>query len=157
MTFIASLLTPDSVIADLDVSSKKRLFEQVGQLFADRHGLNRSLVFDSLCSRERLGSTGLGLGVAIPHGRIKGLNRAAGAFIRLKTPIDFDAPDSRPVSLVFVMLAPEAANEQHLQVLSELAEMFSARALREMLATAPDAAALHSLFANWRPDVALAA
>src|SRR5207302_6507782 len=86
---------------------KKRLFEQAGLLFENHHGLARSLVFDSLFARERLGSTGLGQGVAIPHGRIKGLKEALGAFWRLAQPLPFDAPDGNPVSLVFVLLVPE--------------------------------------------------
>lgn len=157
MNLIANLLTADNVVADLDVSSKKRLFEHVGQLFENHQGLLRGLVFDALSARERLGSTGLGLGVAIPHGRIKGLNQAAGVFIRLAQPIDFDAPDGQPVRLVFVMLAPEAANEEHLLALSELAEMFSTRAFREKLIAAPDAASLHAAFTQWLAPVALAA
>ena len=113
------------------MSSKKRLFEQAGLLFENQHGVARSLVFDSLFARERLGSTGLGQGVAIPHGRIKGLKEARGAFLRLAQPVPFDAPDGNPVSLVFVLLVPEKATEKHLQILSELAQMFSDKALRE--------------------------
>ena len=118
---------------DLQVSSKKRLFEQAGLLFENQHGIARSLVFDSLFARERLGSTGLGQGVAIPHGRIKGLKEALGAFLRLAQPVPFDAPDGNPVSLVFVLLVPEKATEKHLQILSELAQMFSDKALREAM------------------------
>ena len=93
--------------------------------------------------------TGLGQGIAIPHGRIKGLKTPVGAFVRLGSPVQFDAPDGKPVGLVFVLLVPEAANEHHLQLLSELAQMFSDKSFREQLAGAPDAAALHGLFANW--------
>jgi PTS system nitrogen regulatory IIA component len=136
------------------VSSKKRLFEQVGLLFENNHGIARSLVFDSLFARERLGSTGLGQGVAIPHGRIKGLKDALGAFVRLGQPVPFDAPDGKPVNLLFVLLVPEQATEKHLQILSELAQMFSDRALREAMTAAPDAGALHQLIAAWQPDAA---
>ena len=109
-----------------------------GLLFENHHGIARSQVFDSLFAREKLGSTGLGQGVAIPHGRIKGLKEAVGAFVRLAQPVPFDAPDGQPVSLVFVLLVPEQATEQHLQILSELAQMFSDKALREaMLRGAP--------------------
>jgi PTS system nitrogen regulatory IIA component len=152
MNQIASLLTPEQVLADLDASSKKRVFEQVGLLFENQHGLARSTVYDALFAREKLGSTALGLGVAIPHGRIKGLKQATGAFVRLKAPVQFDAPDGKPVSLIFVLLVPEAANEQHLQLLSELAQMFSTRAFREQLVAAADAPALHALFAAWQGD-----
>jgi PTS system nitrogen regulatory IIA component len=84
-----------------------------------------------------------------PHGRIKGLKTPVGAFVRLQTAVQFDAPDGKPVGLIFVLLVPEAANEHHLQLLSELAQMFSDKDFRDRLATAADAAALHGLFANW--------
>jgi PTS system nitrogen regulatory IIA component len=154
MTLVAKLLTPADVVLDMPVSSKKRLFEQVGLLFENQHALARSVVFDSLFARERLGSTGLGQGVAIPHGRIKGLKEALGAFIRVAQPVPFDAPDGGPVTLVFVLLVPEKATEKHLQILSELAQMFSDKALREAMTTASDAAALHQLIAAWQPDAA---
>jgi PTS system nitrogen regulatory IIA component len=152
MNQIASLLGADNIVAGLDASSKKRVFEQVGLLFENHQGIARSTVYDALFAREKLGSTALGLGVAIPHGRIKGLKKAVGAFVRLATPVQFDAPDGKPVDLVFVLLVPEAANEQHLQLLSELAQMFSERAFREKLAAAPDADALRSLFSGWQVD-----
>jgi nitrogen PTS system EIIA component len=152
MSLISRLLPPSNVVADLDASSKKRVFEQAGLLFENNQGIARSTVFDSLFARERLGSTGLGQGVAIPHGRIKGLKEAAGAFLRLGTPVQFDAPDGRPVNLVFILLVPEQANETHLQLLSELAQMFSDRSFREELLNAPDAATLHAMFANWGSD-----
>ncbi len=154
MNLIASLLSPSNVVLDLEVSSKKRMFEQAGLLFENNQGIGRSVVFDSLFARERLGSTGLGQGVAIPHGRIKGLKDPVGAFLRLKTPVPFDAPDGRPVTLVFVLLVPEQATEQHLQILSELAQMFSDRELRAKLANDPDAATLHQDIAAWQPYVA---
>lgn len=154
MSLVAKLLAPANVLLDLQVSSKKRLFEQVGLLFENNHGLARSLVFDSLFARERLGSTGLGQGVAIPHGRIKGLKDALGAFIRVEQPVAFDAPDSKPVSLIFVLLVPEQATDKHLQILSELAQMFSDRALRESLGGAADAQALYQIIARWQPDAA---
>ena len=152
MSLVARLLQPDHVVHDLQASSKKRLFEQAGLLFENHDGLARSQVFDSLFARERLGSTGLGQGVAIPHGRIKGLKEALGAFIRLAQPIPFDAPDGAPVTLVFVLLVPEKATEKHLQILSELAQMFSDKALRDQMTAAPDAAALHRLVTSWQPD-----
>ena len=154
MSLVAKLLPPANVLLDLQVSSKKRLFEQVGLLFENNHGIGRSLVFDSLFARERLGSTGLGQGVAIPHGRIKGLKDALGAFVRLAQAVPFDAPDAKPVQLLFVLLVPEQATEKHLQILSELAQMFSDRALRESMTLAADAAALHRLIAAWQPDAA---
>ncbi len=152
MNQIARLLQQDNVVASLDASSKKRVFEQAGLLFENHQSLARSLVYDALFAREKLGSTGLGLGVAIPHGRIKGLKHAVGAFLRLANPVQFDAPDGKPVQLVFVLLVPEAANEQHLQLLSELAQMFSERDFREKLMAAADGPALHAAFAAWQPN-----
>lgn len=152
MNLIAKLLPPANVVVGLEASSKKRAFEQAGLLFENNHGIGRSTVFDSLFAREKLGSTGLGQGIAIPHGRIKGLKDALGAFIRLSEPVPFDAPDGRPVSLLFVLLVPEQANEHHLQLLSELAQMFSDRSFREQLMSAPDALAAHALFAQWGSD-----
>jgi PTS system nitrogen regulatory IIA component len=154
MNLISRLLPPANVVLDLEVSSKKRMFEQVGLLFENNQGIARSLVFDSLFARERLGSTGLGQGVAIPHGRIKGLKDPVGAFIRLKTAVAFDAPDGRAVNLVFVLLVPEQATEQHLQILSELAQMFSDRELRGKLSTDVDGAKLHQDIAAWQPYAA---
>src|ERR1700716_3188781 len=125
MSLIAKQLHAANVLVGLQVSSKKRLFEQAGLLFENQHGIARSVVFDSLFAREKLGSTGLGQGVAIPHGRIKGLARALGAFVRPLQPIPFDAPDGKPVEQVFVLLVPGQATEEHLELLSELAQMFS--------------------------------
>ena len=154
MSLVGKLLPSSHVLVDLQASSKKRLFEQAGLLFENNDGIARSLVFDSLFARERLGSTGLGQGVAIPHGRIKGLKEALGALIRLAQPVPFDAPDAAPVTLVFVLLVPEKATEKHLQILSELAQMFSDKALREAMTKAADAAELHQLITAWRPDAA---
>jgi PTS system nitrogen regulatory IIA component len=154
MNLVAKLLPPANIVLDLEVSSKKRMFEQVGLLFENNQGIARSLVFESLFARERLGSTGLGQGVAIPHGRIKGLKDPVGALVRLKTPVPFDAPDGKPVTLVFVLLVPEQATEQHLQILSELAQMFSDRELREQLGGADDPGALHQAIIAWQPHVA---
>jgi len=152
MSLVAKLLPPSNVVLGMAASSKKRLFEQLGFLFESNHGIGKGHVFDSLFARERLGSTGLGQGLAIPHGRIKGIKEALGAFVRLEQPVPFDAPDGKPVSLVFAMLVPEQATEKHLEILSELAQMFSDRRLREALAQAPDAQALRQLIADWQPD-----
>ena len=151
MNLISKLLPVSNVVLELDVSSKKRMFEQAGLLFENNQGIARSVVFDSLFARERLGSTGLGQGVAIPHGRIKGLKEASGAFLRLAAPVPFDAPDGQSVKIVFVLLVPEQANEHHLQILSELAQMLSDRDFRTMLTTETDAAALRGAIAAWSP------
>lgn len=149
MNQIAKLLPVENVVVGLEASSKKRVFEQAGLLFENHYGIARSLVYDALFAREKMGSTGLGLGIAIPHGRIKGLKEARGAFLRLAVPVQFDAPDGKPVSQIFVLLVPEAATEHHLQLLSELAQMFSDRGFRDRLGAAPDAAAAHDLFSQW--------
>ncbi|MDR2787244.1 MAG: PTS IIA-like nitrogen regulatory protein PtsN [Candidatus Accumulibacter sp.] len=146
MNQISQLLPPENVILDLEASSKKRVFEHAGLVFENNQGIASSAVFDSLFSREKLGSTGLGRGIAIPHGRIKGLKNACGAFIRLVTPIPFDSPDGEPVSMLFVLLVPEQATEQHLQILSELAERFSEPSCREALAKARDAETVRQAF-----------
>ena len=109
MNQIAQLLPEANILLDLEATSKKRLFEQVGQLFEDQAQIARSVVFDSLFAREKLGSTGLGQGIAIPHGRIRGLTRSLGAFVRPRQPIPFDAPDGKPVGQIFVLLVPEHA------------------------------------------------
>ena len=150
MNQIAGLLPVANILLELDVANKKRVFEQVGLLFENNHGISRNVVYDSLLAREKLGSTGLGQGIAIPHGRIKTLPEALGAFVRTCTAIPFDSPDGRGVSQIFVLLVPEQATDQHLQILSELAQMFSDKALRERIATAPDAQSLHQIFARWQ-------
>ncbi len=146
MNLFHKLLPPDRVLLDLEAGSKKRAFEQAGIIFESHLGIARAVVFDSLFAREKLGSTGLGQGVAIPHGRIKGLKQASGALLRLAQPIPFDSPDGRPVNLLFVLLVPEQATEEHLQILSELAQRFSDRVFREKLAAASDAASVVTLF-----------
>jgi len=146
MNPLSNILTPDQILLGFEASSKKRVFEQAGQLFEAHLGLARSVIFDSLFAREKLGSTGLGQGIAIPHGRIKGLKQAAGAFIRLANPVPFDSPDGRGVNLLFVLLVPEQATEEHLQILSELAQRFADRSFREALQNAPDAARVLALF-----------
>jgi PTS system nitrogen regulatory IIA component len=150
MNRLASILTPAQVLVNIDVTSKKRAFEEAGLLFENLHGLNRSLVTDSLFSRERLGSTGLGHGVAIPHGRIKGLKSPMAAIMQLATPIGFDAPDEQAVRLLIFLLVPEAATQKHLEILSEIAEMLSDAALRNKLLTSEHAAGLHDLIAGWQ-------
>lgn len=151
MNLIAKLLPESNVIIDLEVSSKKRVFEQVGLMFENNNNIARSQVFDSLFAREKLGSTGLGQGIAIPHGRIKNLKDAIGAVVRTRQPIPFDAPDAQNVSIVFVLLVPDRATDMHLQILSELAQMFSDKPFREQLLAAPTSAELHRLITQWQP------
>lgn len=133
---ITDLLNRERIQCCADIGSKKRLFERLGELLAGDSGvLSRNEIFDALISREKLGSTGLGKGVAIPHGRLASLDRPLCAIVKLAEPIDFDATDNQPVDLVFALLVPEDSTEEHLQVLSTIAEVFSnssiCNALRE--------------------------
>ena len=150
MNRLASILPVAQVLVHVDATSKKRAFEEAGLLFENLHGLSRSLITDSLFSRERLGSTGLGHGVAIPHGRIKGLKAPMAAVLQLAQPIGFDAPDEHPVGLLIFLLVPEAATQKHLETLSEIAEMLSDARLREELLASVDATELHRLIASWQ-------
>ena len=151
MSRIARLLAPSHVLLDLAVSSKKRLFEQAALLFENHQGIERGKVFDALFARERLGSTGLGEGVAIPHGRIKGLREAVAAVVRVDNAIPFDAPDGQPVQLLVFLLVPEHATEEHLEILSEVAELLSDRAVRDRLMTTEDPAQLFRVLSSWEP------
>ena len=150
MNRLASILSPAQVLAQVEVTSKKRAFEEAGLLFENLHGLSRAVVTDSLFSRERLGSTGLGHGVAIPHGRIKGLKTPLAAVFQLAQPIGFDAPDDQVVGLLIFLLVPEAATQKHLEILSEIAELLSDADLREKLKSSTDAMQLHTLIACWQ-------
>src|SRR3979411_859530 len=135
MTHFRQILPPKNVALDLDVSSKKRAFEQAGLIFENNCGIARSMGSDNLFARERLGSTGLGHGVAVPHGRIKGLKAPMAAFVRLADPIPFESPDGQPVNLLIFLLIPDHVTQQHLEILSEMAEMFSDEAFRTTLST----------------------
>jgi PTS system nitrogen regulatory IIA component len=150
MNRLASILPTAQVLVHVDATSKKRAFEEVGLLFENLHGLNRALVTDSLFARERLGSTGLGHGVAIPHGRIKGLKAPMAAVLQLAQPIGFDAPDELPVNLLIFLLVPEAATQKHLEILSEIAELLSDATLRAQLNASATSAELHGLIVSWR-------
>ncbi len=149
MSQIADLLPAANILLDFDAGSKSRLFDAIGTLFEKNSGLSRKVVVDSLLAREKLGSTGLGQGIAIPHGRIRGLGEAQGAYVRLRSPIAFDAPDGKPVAQVFVLLVPEQATDQHLQLLSELAQMFSEARFRENLSTQSEPPGVHAVFEQW--------
>ncbi len=160
MTNLSKILAIENVILDLEVSSKKRAFEQVGLIFENNCGIARSTVTDNLFARERLGSTGLGHGVAVPHGRIKGfkgLKAPLAAFVRLKEPIAFESPDGLPVNLLFFLLIPDNVTTQHLEILSEIAEMFSDDAFRAELTTDPDTASVHHRIVSWQPSLHSAA
>ncbi len=150
MSLISKILPLENVLLDSESASKKRVFERVGILFENSQHIARSQVFDSLFAREKLGSTGLGQGVAIPHGRVKGLRDAIAAFVKMQNPIPFDAPDGLPVNFIFVLLVPERATDMHLQLLGELAQMFSEQSFRDQLQAADDPAVIHKMFTEWQ-------
>jgi PTS system nitrogen regulatory IIA component len=150
MNRLAAILPSAQALVQVDATSKKRAFEEAGLLFENLHGLNRAMVADSLFARERLGSTGLGHGVAIPHGLIKGLKAPMAALFQLAQPIGFDAPDEQPVVLLIFLLVPEAATQKHLEILSEIAELLSDAPLRERMKSSPSAQDLHALIAGWQ-------
>ena len=150
MNRLASILPESQVLVGVEATSKKRAFEEAGLLFENLHGLSRALITDSLFARERLGSTGLGHGVAIPHGRIQGLKAPMAAVLQLAQPIGFDAPDEQPVGLLIFLLVPEAATQKHLEILSEIAELLSDSGLRERIKAAGSVPELHGLIAQWQ-------
>ncbi|MEW7979795.1 MAG: PTS transporter subunit EIIA [gamma proteobacterium symbiont of Phacoides pectinatus] len=122
----ANFLTPERISCGNEASSKKRVLEEIGKLLASSSAeLTQEMVFDKLLKRERLGSTGLGLGIGLPHARMAGVGQACGAFIQLSDGINYDAIDGQPVDLVFGLLVPEQANEEHQQLLARLAALFS--------------------------------
>ncbi len=151
MNRLANILPLSNVLVMVDATSKKRAFEYAGLLFENQHSIARALVTDNLFARERLGSTGLGHGVAIPHGRIRGLKNPLACVLRVQQAIPFDAPDDEPVSLLIFLLVPEDATQEHLEILSEIAEMLGDRELREKLKHEDSAFTLHELISNWEP------
>lgn len=152
MLSIAEILSPGDILLELDVPNKKRVFEEVGNRLDGRGGLSKTQIIDSLSAREKLGSTGLGQGVALPHARVKGLQQAVAAFVRLQLPIQFDAPDGKPVSDILVLLVPAQAAEQHLQILAAVAQMFCDNQFREQLRKCADVGEVHKLFTDWLPN-----
>ena len=146
---VTDILTVERVACDVEVTSKKRVIQQLSELISDSDAsLTSRAVVDCLLARERLGSTGLGSGVALPHGRLPNLRQAVGAFMKLKEPVEFDALDGEPVDLVFGLVVPEESTDEHLQILSLLAEGFSSEALREKLRGAPSGEASYALLAE---------
>jgi PTS system nitrogen regulatory IIA component len=149
MNPLGELLGVDDIRLDLDALDKAQLLEVLAVMLSRRVGLARADVLDSLVAREQLGSTGLSHGVAIPHARIAQCSVAAGVFVRTGTPIPFDAPDGRPVSLFIGLVVPKAANERHLKLLATAAEMFSDRTFRERLRTCRERADALDLLSAW--------
>ena len=147
---LLDLLTPARVRAGVSATSKKRLLELAAEALAEGQAAHERAIFDSLCLRERLGSTGLGHGVAIPHGRTPHLASATGAFLRLSEPVDFGATDGQPVDLVFALAVPEHFTQQHLGLLAQLAEMFADDAFRSRARACASDGSLFELVSGWR-------
>lgn len=149
---ISDILSPERTSCAAGPASKKRALEEIGALMLNADAsLTQGEIFDSLLSRERLGSTGLGHGVAIPHGRVNSATATIGAFMQLRQGIDFDAIDGQPVDLIFGLLVPAESTEEHLQILAQLAKMFSDDAFCEKLRHANNNEELHTLLSNWQP------
>ena len=148
---LLDIITPERIATQMHVTSKKRAFETISEIFASQSSgtLDAHHVFESLNARERLGTTAIDHGVAIPHGRIKNTSETIGAFLQLSNGIDCDAIDRQPVNLMFALLVPEESTEEHLQLLARLASMFSDSELREQLRSAKDNLALYELLINW--------
>ncbi len=152
MNLISRHLQASHIVLDAPYVNKKRAFEAIAQLFEDHNKLARSAAYDALFTRERMGSTGLGQGVAIPHGRVKGLKDTLCAVIRLAKPIPFEAPDNLPVQMMVVLMVPENANQKHLDLLGELAALLSSESFRASLLAAPTVNDLHRLFLTAQVD-----
>lgn len=147
---IGELLSLDRVVVDADVASKKRTLELLSGLLSNSSPeLSSNDVFDTLLARERLGSTGLGAGVAIPHGRLKGLDKPVAAFARLHTGIDYDAPDKQTVDLLFALLVPEECTDAHLNILAQLARLFRDEETVEQLRACTDRDSLYRTLTEW--------
>jgi nitrogen PTS system EIIA component len=142
---IEDLITPAAVVPRLRAGSKKQLLQELAKRAAEISGFQERQIFDVLLERERLGSTGVGNGIAIPHGRLPGLTRLYGMFLRLDPPVDFDAVDEQPVDLVFLLLAPEGAGADHLKALARVSRLLRDRATCEKLRGAENPDALYAL------------
>ncbi len=145
MTSFDEIVPQNGVVADLRVSSKKQLLQELSERAGQLFGLDRRDVFETLLERERLGSTGVGNGVAIPHGKMAGLDRVVGLFVTLEEPVDFDAIDDRHVDLVFLLLAPENAGADHLRALAKVSRLLRNREQCNKLRATETADALHAL------------
>ena len=153
MSFI-ELISPQAVIPSLKANSKKQALQDLAVKAAEITGRPEREILDVLMQREKLGSTALGAGIAIPHGKLPKLDRIHGVFARLERPIDFEALDGQPVDLVFVLLAPESAGADHLKALSRIARMLRDQNLANQLRDARDAAAIHAVLAKETPPAA---
>lgn len=152
---IGEIINPDRVQFQRDIHSKKRALEEISRLLASgATALDSNEVLVSLSSREKLGSTGLGGGVAIPHGRVRGIENCVGAFLRIGNGVDYEASDDQDVDLVFGLLVPQNCNEEHLKILAHLAEMFLDESFCGKARATTDARALHDLLVGYVPTAA---
>lgn len=142
---LAEIIDSRSVLPSLKPQSKKQLLQELAQAGAQRAAIDHRIIFETLFTREKLGSTGLGQGVAIPHGKFPALTRVYGFFARLGQPVDFDAVDGQPVDLVFMLLAPEHAGADHLKALASISRLLRDREVVAKLRGTPDAAALYAI------------
>jgi PTS system nitrogen regulatory IIA component len=149
---IQDIIAPERIAFDVDASSKKRALEKVSDVLARDGSANLASqdVCESLIAREKLGTTAIGCGVAIPHGRLKNTTKTIAAFIKLHHGVDYDAIDHQQVDLIFALLVPEQSTEEHLKILAEIAEMFSNEAIREKLRQVKDPQSLFDLLRNWK-------
>jgi PTS system nitrogen regulatory IIA component len=147
---IEDLITPESVIARLRATSKKQALQELAKRAAEMTGLHERAIFEVLLERERLGTTGVGDGIAIPHGKLPELKRLYGLFARLDTPVDFDAVDDQPVDLIFLLLAPETAGADHLKALARISRLLRDRSICEKLRGADQADAIYALLTDSR-------
>ncbi|WP_224008166.1 PTS IIA-like nitrogen regulatory protein PtsN [Aureimonas sp. SA4125] len=150
---LGSLIGPDSILPALKANSKKQVLQELAELAARRTGLPEREILDRVMQRERLGSTGVGNGIAIPHGKIENLTSLVGVFGRLYHPIEFDALDDQPVDLVFLLLAPEDAGADHLKALSKIARMLRNSDTVNRLRGARDAETIYSIMTETKPIV----
>lgn len=145
---IFQLLSPDGVVANLKANSKKQALQELAARAARITGQHERAIFDTLLERERLGTTGVGNGIAIPHGRLAGLDKLYGLFARVERPIDFDSIDEMPVDLIFLLLAPEAAGADHLKALARVSRLLRDKAVCEKLRGAESADAIYALLTD---------
>lgn len=145
---LVDIISQDSVIANAKSNSKKQLLQDVAEVASSETGVAPRVIFDLLLQRERLGSTGIGNGVAIPHGKLPGLNQITGVFARLSKPVPFDAMDDEPVDLVFAILAPEGSGADHLKALSRIARIMRNQDTLAALRQTTDRDAIYSLLGN---------
>ncbi len=150
-TNLSKIIPLENIALDVNVADKQQLFENVAQLFEKQCAISATVISESLLERENLASTGLGQGVAVPHGRIEGLKTPTAALVRLAEPLAFDSPDNLPVNLMIVLLIPDNVTQKHLEILSEIAEMFSDTPFKDALTQEKNPESIHNMITSWLP------